>query len=114
MWAWASEANSLAVFSKRVRRFEVNKNLPELAVFVSMLGENPTIPPPPAKLPDYSVNFSVACIMLLKLWVYTWFIRQHPCMPRDSGHISYEYIKSNIVDELTFTSRVVAKVIFMN
>ena len=40
----------MAVFSKRVMRFEeklifaeVNNNLPELAVFVSMLGENPTV-----------------------------------------------------------------------
>ena len=42
--------NSLAVFSKQVERFEeklniceVNKNLPELVVFVSMLGENPPV-----------------------------------------------------------------------
>ena len=40
--------------------------------------------------------------------------RQHPNIPRDSGHISYKHIKSNIVDELTSTSRVAAKIIFIN
>ena len=52
----------MAVFSKRVMRFEeklifaeVNKNLPELAVFVSMLGENPTI----LKLAVDNVNLSL-------------------------------------------------------
>ena len=50
MWIWASEANSLPDFAKRVMSFEeklifaeVNKNLLELAVFVSMLEENPTV-----------------------------------------------------------------------
>ena len=32
------------------------------------------------------------------------YYRQHPYMPPDSGYISYEHIKSNIVDELTITS----------
>ena len=52
----------MALFSKRVMRFEeklifaeVNKNLPELAVFVSMLGENPTV----LKLAVDSVNLSL-------------------------------------------------------
>ena len=59
---WASETNFLAVFSKRVRRFqeklifsEVNKNLPELAVFVSIVGENPTI----LKIAVDNVNLSL-------------------------------------------------------
>ena len=59
---WASETNFLPVFSKRVRRFqeklifsEVNKNLPELAVFVSILGENPTV----LKLAVDNVNLSL-------------------------------------------------------
>ena len=34
---------------------EVNKNLPELSVFVSMLGENPTV----IKLAVYNVNLSL-------------------------------------------------------
>ena len=33
--------------------------------------------PTPGKLPDYSFNFSVAFIMLLKLYMLTWFIRQY-------------------------------------
>ena len=33
--------------------------------------------PPPGKLPDFCFNFSVATIMLLKLCMLTWFIRQH-------------------------------------
>ena len=52
----------MAVFSKRVMRFEeklifaeVNKNLPELAVFVSMLGENRTV----LKLAVDNVNLSL-------------------------------------------------------
>ena len=52
--------------------------------------------------------------MLLKLCMYTWFNRQYPYMPQDSGHISYEHIKSNIVDKLTITSRVAARIIFIN
>ena len=47
--------------------------------------------PPSAKLPDYCYNFSEASIMLLKLGMYTWFIGQHPYMPRDSAHISYKF-----------------------
>ena len=39
--------------------------------------------------------------------------RQHPYMPRDSGHISCKHIKWNIVDGLTITSWVVAKIIFI-
>ena len=35
------------------------------------------MPPPPGKLPDYCFNFSVASIMLLRLCMLTWFIRQH-------------------------------------
>ena len=35
----------------------------------------------------------------------TWLVRQHPYMLRESGHISYKHIKSNIVDELTITSQ---------
>ena len=52
----------MAVFSKRVMSFEeklifaeVNKNLLELAVFVSMLGENPTV----LKLAVDNVNLSL-------------------------------------------------------
>ena len=52
----------MAVFSKRVMSFEEklkfaeeNKNLPELAVFVSMLGENPTV----LKLAVDNVNLSL-------------------------------------------------------
>ena len=52
----------MAVFSKRVMSFEeklifaeVNKNLLELAVFVSILGENPTV----LKLAVDNVNLSL-------------------------------------------------------
>ena len=52
----------MAVFSKQVMRVEeklifaeVNKNLLELAVFVSMLGENPSV----LKLAVDSVNLSL-------------------------------------------------------
>ena len=52
----------MAVFSKRVMSFEenlifaeVNKNLLELAVFVSMPGENPTV----LKLAVDNVNLSL-------------------------------------------------------
>ena len=52
----------MAVFSKRVMSFEeklifaeVNKNLPELTVFVSMLGEHPTV----LKLAVDNVNLSL-------------------------------------------------------
>ena len=69
---WASETNFLAVFSKRVRRFqeklifsEVNKNLPELAVFVSILGENPTV----LKLAVDNVNLSLCHLRDLSSWL---------------------------------------------
>ena len=35
-------------------------------------------------------------------------------MLRESEHISYKHIQSNIVDELTITSRLAAKIIFIN
>ena len=35
------------------------------------------MPPPPGKLPDCFFNISVASIMLLRLRMLTWFIRQH-------------------------------------
>ena len=35
------------------------------------------MPPPPGELRDYCFNFSVASIMFLKLFMQTWFIRQH-------------------------------------
>ena len=35
------------------------------------------MPQSPGKLPDYCFNFSVASIMLLKLYMLAWFIRQH-------------------------------------
>ena len=35
------------------------------------------IPSPPGELPDYCFNFLVASIMLLRLCMYRWFIRQH-------------------------------------
>ena len=42
------------------------------------------------------------------------YYRQHPDLPWDSGHTSYKHIKSNIADELTISSQVVAKIIFIN
>ena len=62
LWVWASEANFLLFFPSELGDFkknyifaEVNKNLPELAVFVSILGENPTV----LKLAVDNVNLSL-------------------------------------------------------
>ena len=72
LWVWASEANFLAVFSKRVRRFQENFNifwgkqeLAKLAVFVSILGENPTV----LKLVVDNVNLSLCDLRDLSAWL---------------------------------------------
>ena len=36
-------------------------------------------------------------------WNASWFTRQHPYMPQDSGYISIKHIKSKIADELTIS-----------
>ena len=41
------------------------------------LGRKAVQMPQLGKLPDYCFNFSVASIMLLRLCMLTWFIRQH-------------------------------------
>ena len=67
-------------------------------------------PRSPRKLLDYwHFNFSEASIMLLKLFMWTWFFRQYLYLPQESGHISYKHTKSNTIEELTITSRVAAK-----
>ena len=73
------------------------------------------MPPPSGKLPDYCFNFSEASNMLLKLCMCkhglldnTLTITCHKIM----GIFHINTSSSNIVDELTITSWVVAKIIF--
>ena len=52
---WLFFQSELGVLKKNYIVAEVNKNLPEVAVFVSMLGENPTV----LKLAVDNVNLSL-------------------------------------------------------
>ena len=58
---WLFFRSELSDLKKNYVFAEANKSLPELAVFVSMLGENPTI----LKLAVYNVNLSLCDLRVL-------------------------------------------------
>ena len=71
------------------------------------------MPPPPGKLPDYCFNFSAAAIMLLKPCKRALLDNTLTCH-EILGIFHIKHIKSNIVNELTITSQVAVKIIFIN